>query len=679
VIARARRGASLAFLLVGIGLAGPPGPASAQDRDADGIPDAEDNCVERPNGPGGSAVPQRDTDLDGYGNLCDADLDGDGAAGGTRDFLALVRALGSALGDPRYDAEADMNGDGAVSGADLVLFQGTSLGPSGLACAGAKPCPRQNVLILIADDVGRDNVGAYDADVDPSGESAPPATPRIDSLAAAGVRFRNAWGHPLCSPARASLLTGLQPFRTGVGSAIRVDNPSGLVPSHPSIARELQRSGYATEVIGKWHLAGNDHGPLHALDMGFERIEGNGGASGDYCSWPKVTAERRPDATDVVVRGTSTTYATTETAQAAVSRIQAMREPWLLWLGFHAAHAPRHDARGENPCPMAANGLSEDAQYDTMVERLDGAIGAVLDALPPAVMSRTTVIFVGDNGTVGSAVTAPFDPGRAKGTLYEGGVAVPLIVRSRTATVPPGGAASEALVQTTDVFSTLSELAGLALPADVLDSVSFARQLVNPGRPSARRFAYSEVFEPNGPGPYHRHELAIRDARHKLIRLASWGLEGYDLLADPRETRDLLSSVTPAEREALACLAGELVRQHGERWTFDDLDGDGVPNDRDNCSLAPNASQCDTDRDLVYAAGNRCDGDFDGDGWATPLPDRIALEAAISAGAYDPDLDLNCDGWVNVLDRALWRPGAAGPAFCGGPIPCPGSPAVCAE
>jgi arylsulfatase A-like enzyme len=666
---------SAALVLLGLALAG---AASAPDRDADGIPDAEDNCLERANGPGGSAVPQRDTDLDGYGNLCDADLNGDGLPGTVFDFLALARSFGAVLGSPGYDPEADLNGDGAVSGPDLLLFQNASLGPSGLACAGARPCPPQNVLLLIADDVGIDKVAVYDAEIDPGGESPPPATPQIDSLAAAGVRFRNAWGHPVCSPTRAALLTGLHAFRTGIGSVIKDDDAFDLDPSYPSIARELEGAGYETAAIGKWHL-GSGSDARHVLDLGFQRFEGSPGNVRDYCAWSKITANRAPDGTLELESATSTTYATTDAAEAAISRIGAMREPWLLWVAFHSAHAPRHDAREADPCPMKESGLSKSAQYDTMVAALDRAIGSVLAAIPPGVLSRTTVLFLGDNGTSGPAASAPFEGARAKGTIYQGGINVPFIVKARATTVPAGGGVSDALVQTTDVFATLLGQAGLPLPAAVLDSVSFAAQLADPGRPSARRFAYSETFEPNGFGPYLRRERAIRDARHKLIRFEAKGLEGYDLAADPLEASDLIPSATAAQRAELACLAEELARFHGESWSFDDLDGDGVPNDLDNCALAANASQCDGDGDLEHVAGNRCDGDFDGDGVAAFPEDWAALEAAISNATYDPAFDLNCDGWLNVLDRGLWRFGGLGPAFCGGPIPCPQGPLRCPE
>jgi hypothetical protein len=107
------------------------------DDDLDGFVDPEDNCTAVTN------PDQRDTDLDGYGNLCDADFNGDGTVAAA-DLFAFKRAYQTMQGDPRYDAEIDLNGDGAVAAADFSRFHSMYLappGPSGLACAGYPPCP----------------------------------------------------------------------------------------------------------------------------------------------------------------------------------------------------------------------------------------------------------------------------------------------------------------------------------------------------------------------------------------------------------------------------------------------------------------------------------------------------------------------------------------------------------
>jgi hypothetical protein len=112
-------------------------PSGGADADGDGHLDGEDNCVMEPN------ASQRDSDQDGYGNACDADLNEDDIVGGP-DFSAFRDTLGSSLGDPDYDPDADFDGDGVIGGSDFILFRsqfGTAPGPSGLACAGTAPCP----------------------------------------------------------------------------------------------------------------------------------------------------------------------------------------------------------------------------------------------------------------------------------------------------------------------------------------------------------------------------------------------------------------------------------------------------------------------------------------------------------------------------------------------------------
>ncbi len=112
----------------------------------------------------------------------------------------------------------------------------------------AGPGRAQNVMIVVADDFGQDLVETYGV----AGDAGP--TPTIDALAAQGVLFRNAWAHPQCSPARASILTGEQPSRHGVGYAIQENNPDrtvGLHPDAPNLARTLDAAGYYTAAMGK--------------------------------------------------------------------------------------------------------------------------------------------------------------------------------------------------------------------------------------------------------------------------------------------------------------------------------------------------------------------------------------------------------------------------------------------
>ena len=143
---------------------------------------------------------------------------------------------------------------------------------SGAALAG------QNVLLVIADDYGADAMGLYS-----SAETAP--TPTLDALAATGVRFTNCWANPVCSPTRASILTGRHAFRTGVGAPGHV---IGL--NEFTVAQALGDAGYGTACIGKWHLSDDTNGGADNPNlMGFDHYSGNtGGALGNYYRWDKT-------------------------------------------------------------------------------------------------------------------------------------------------------------------------------------------------------------------------------------------------------------------------------------------------------------------------------------------------------------------------------------------------------
>jgi len=392
---------------------------------------------------------------------------------------------------------------------------------------------RPNLVLIVADDLGVDLVGAY-------GEaSAPPCTPNVDALAQAGLLFRNAWANPTCSPTRATLLTGRYGFRTGVG------NPMGanLALSERTLPELLD--GYDSAAVGKWHLGGND--PFHPQSSGFARYSGSlGGALADYFDWLK---------TENGVQWQTTTYATTDAADEAIDALQSMQEPWFLYLAFNAPHEPFH-APPTSLCSCCANlgpNPSTVALGKAMVEAMDVEIGRVLSVVD-AIDPDAYVVFVGDNGSPRQLTQLPFRRNHAKGTLYEGGVNVPLIVRG------PGVAAGEcaALVSCTDLFATLAELAGAESSAE--DSVSMVPYFQG-GIPSLRDTVYAESFSPNGGPPYQSHVRAVREARYKLIRASGAADELYDLVADPFEQVDLFPGLVPGTGawDAYQDLAAELV------------------------------------------------------------------------------------------------------------------------
>jgi arylsulfatase A-like enzyme len=182
--------------------------------------------------------------------------------------------------------------------------------------------------------------------------------------------------------------------------------------------------------------------------------------------------------------------------------------------------------------------------YKAMVEAMDTEIGRLLQHIDSQ-RDRTYVIFLGDNGTPGEVSTPPYAPDRVKQTLFQGGINVPFIVSGPTVTNP--GSHCHVPADTTDVYSTVLEFAGVA-PMEVLptgyelDSRSLAPFVANPDLPVQDKHSFSELFTPNGFGPYLIEGRAISDGRFKLIRAAVNGVPVpdriYDTLVDPYELVD---------------------------------------------------------------------------------------------------------------------------------------------
>ena len=196
--------------------------------------------------------------------------------------------------------------------------------------------------------------------------------------------------------------------------------------------------------------------------------------------------------------------------------------------------------------------LTARAQYRGMVGAMDTGIGRWLEALDAALLERTTVIFLGDNGSPNEIVSAPSMRFRSKGTLYEGGIRVPLIVAGRG--VSAQARECSALVNTVDLFPTVAELFGLdaasLLRERKLDGLSLCTYFSQPDAAPVRSWVYVERFWPNGPGPYDSLQRGIRDERWKLVTDALHGPQFFDLRGRRFEDRDLLRGELDAEQRA---------------------------------------------------------------------------------------------------------------------------------
>jgi arylsulfatase A-like enzyme len=392
----------------------------------------------------------------------------------------------------------------------------------------------RNLLFVLLDDVGITEVSAY-------GMSASTPTPRIDRLGAEGVRFERAWSEPVCSPTRASVLTGLHPSRHGLGVATSdAGGGRGLDDRYFSMADMAAERGVgASGVFGKWHVGAGDAPDDHPARLGFTHhvvTPGNfAKEEDDYFHFVLIRDGRRAS-----MEGYLPTI-TIEAASRFIHDSEARLRPdqgWLAWVALNLAHAPYHappaDLATVNPGDMAPN-------YLAMVRAADALVGRLLDAIPPDVLAETVVVVMGDNGTPEAQARAPFSRDRVKTTVYEGGVRVPLIVSG--ASIVGAGRLIEAPVSAVDLLPTFADLLGAPLtPAQFqeVDGRSFAEHLWSDRAPRHEHAIVSELFSPNGhePSLWRHHAMAVTDGRFKLISedgRESW----FDLRADPYEVHEL--------------------------------------------------------------------------------------------------------------------------------------------
>lgn len=393
-----------------------------------------------------------------------------------------------------------------------------------------------NVLLIIADDFGTDSQSLYNTT---PGATAP--TPNINSLSASGVRFTQGYAYPVCSPTRASILTGRMGFRTGVGDVVNAT--SALTAAELTLPEVIAQHGslnIQAGMFGKWHLSDGTPAAVRNLPNtigGWPHYAGStSGALMSYSSWLKTTNGSNT---------TVTTYPTTDLVNDAFTWINTRNtanQPWVAWLAFNAPHAPFHvpptslHSYGSNP---ATNLL----KYRAAIEAMDTEIGRLLQAVNPA---TTDIIFIGDNGTPGQVIQAPYNSAHAKDSLYEGGTRVPFIIKGPS--VSAGGRTDASLVHVVDLFSTILEMAGVPLPTSVtLDSRSLMPMLAQQN-PNDRSRLYVEKFDVTAPTGGGR---ALRDDRYKLIRLNNGSDEFYDLSGDPAEVSNLIAgginSLSPAQ------------------------------------------------------------------------------------------------------------------------------------
>ena len=415
----------------------------------------------------------------------------------------------------------------ALSGHTLVVP------PAGAASRSSTP----NVIVILADDLGWEELGCYGNTFN--------ETPHIDSLARRGVRFTQAYAAaPICSPTRASLLTGQYPARTGITDFLDAEGaPSHrfLDPGLPTLPRGLAAAGYTSGLIGKWHLTEDYSGPHAERDgspqrHGFDQVSlsetryiGPGDYFHPYAFMPAVPARWENE------------YLTDRLNAEAADFIAAHADrPFFLYLSHYAVHTrlaakPDTVEKYRNKPGSGQNG--NDPVLAAMLESVDDGVGEIVRTLERlGIHDRTLVIFASDNG----ADVAKGSLRGQKASLYEGGIRVSTIACWPGVTAP--GRTSDTMVHTADIYPTVLELAGVATdPTATVDGMSLLPLLRGDDTgDSYRRRPLFWVFPHFNPAHNVAPHAAIRLGDHKLVRrLRDGRTELYDLRSDPGESRDL--------------------------------------------------------------------------------------------------------------------------------------------
>ncbi len=454
------------------------------------------------------------------------------------------------MSQPNVQLSDQFNNNGRMQPARNLRTKLTLLvllcGSFAVSHAAAQNQRLPNFVIIMADDMGYGDAGCY------GGTHI--STPHLDQLAAAGMRFTDFHSSGnVCSPTRAGLLTGRYQYRAGLDQVVNADpgipvHHAGLQPEEFTFAEALKAQGYASGIMGKWHLGYHvKYNPIH---QGFAAFHGFVSGNIDYVS--HLDRVNTPDWWNGTQLQDEPGYSTHLITQHALSFIdQHKAGPFCLYVAHEAVHAPWQapgDPAQRGPTASSKEEPSPRAEtFHAMMSALDDGVGQIVARLQHhGLTDHTLVFFLSDNGPAGGSA-GPLR-GR-KGSDWEGGHRVPAIA-SWPGRIPPG-TISRQLAISLDLMPTMLEFANIAAPVDrPLDGISLAATLLNRREPMNRQLFWN-----------HK---AMRDGPWKLIlggkgtRADSVGL--YNL-AD-----DLAESVNLAQAEPARVAAMQRALQE---WTAD--------------------------------------------------------------------------------------------------------------
>ncbi len=426
----------------------------------------------------------------------------------------------------------------------IVLFVITCL-MQAARCEPVKPIKQPNIVLLLADDLGWTGLHCFGSDLY--------ETPNLDALCESGVKFTNAYSAcTVCSPTRASIMTGIYPARLRLTDFIAGQNrpfarmripdwTKQLESHHTTIAEVLQAAGYRTGHVGKWHLNGRGASAkgTQPTDQGFDVTHSSPAGTKGYFLKRGVRSESGSD------------YLTDALTDKACQFIdESKSQPFFLYFAYNVPHTPiqgRQDLVEYFAKKVDKSATHQNPTYAAMVASLDESVGRILQRLEQNGLTENTVIvFTSDNGGLTQrygkhdGFTDNLPLRRGKGSAYEGGVRVPTIVRWPGVT--KAGQVCDEPIMTIDYFPTFAEIAGAETDANpAVDGRSIVPLLVNVNAKIDRNlYWHYPHYHAGGDGPYS----AIRSANYRLIEFhEDNSIRLYDLATDIGEQTDLAANM----------------------------------------------------------------------------------------------------------------------------------------
>lgn len=423
----------------------------------------------------------------------------------------------------------------------------------------AAPAAKPNIIIVLADDLGGRELGCYGNTFN--------ETPQLDKMAKEGMRFTSAYSPaPVCSPSRASLMTGQLPARNGITDFLEDNDDFFLDPARfTALPKMLKAAGYHTGMIGKWHLSGDyRENPAPPTAHGFDEAiltETSYIGGGDY----RFPYDHIAGAVQRIFPDEDLTKRLNLEALDFISRNKS--GPFFLYLSHYAVHtkldapdslAAHFNAKRGTPGNNASN--TRNPVLAAMLKLIDDGVGDIESKFKELGLdSNTLVLFTSDNGGAGD-VTDNGELREGKAWLYEGGIRIPFV--ARWPGVVPSGTERGRPISHTDLYPTFASLAGGALPAgQTLDGTDIGPILRGTGdiAPRSLVWHYPQVVT-NGHGG--RSWSAIQDAKgHKLMRSYDDDhIELYRLADDVSEAHDLATDSAATARSLASELSATIAR-----------------------------------------------------------------------------------------------------------------------